>query len=626
MGFYQQSIKTLNIIAKQPQIPLSSNVLRALMKQILEGMRIFHESGNIHRDIKCDNILLNCPLYSERVYAKISDFGFAKKEDLTNKQTYVKGTLPFWAPELFDKTSPISQKVDIYALGITFYLLKTHKFPVNVENKDEQRKAMAKLKSIDRPTEIQDCNLWNLLSQMLEFDPSKRITAAEALQFPFFTSHEALADISQEQEEFAQVASFDEIFGVKNISEYDKNPTFIVTKSSLEQFINQDNIQQQKDSLQHPSSSQDQSKKSECHQNEGKEDQKEDNSPSFGLSSQTQDIIQKIASNQENEQKQEQSQINIPLQVFQITPIQASVSIPQAPLSQSQSSQSSSSSSSPHNSPHNSQTQQALNALSTYSTLSHYIINNSWEQLTYIPTKSELYAEQQLRDMNMKMRQINQKLDEIQKLQSLDIDILCANLIKRLQDNNKKCEKAFKLGIISKLQLYIDTLSVDKIFPLVYDPIITFEESSLNEQNQKSTQFFLLKLIRKLLQSECEFVLGNVTYYTRRFVSSVGSKQEVGKANPLLEEMITNGSIDLLLKIFHNDKMVLNPIKWHAMQIIGYLFKAYPIPVDSGCGRLDDCCAYYGLCVSARLYEIDQELVMTGFAWSDSELHLYSLE
>ncbi|KAA6387507.1 MAG: putative cysteine proteinase [Streblomastix strix] len=47
---------------------------------------------------------------------------------------------------------------------------------------------------------------------------------------------------------------------------------------------------------------------------------------------------------------------------------------------------------------------------------------------------------------------------------------------------------------------------------------------------------------------------------------------------------------------------------------------------SSGCGRIDDCCAYYGLCVSARLYEIDQELVMTGFAWSDSELHLYELE
>jgi serine/threonine protein kinase len=32
----------------------------------------------------------------------------------------------------------------------------------------------------------------------LEFDPNKRITAAEALQHPYFTSPEALADVSLE--------------------------------------------------------------------------------------------------------------------------------------------------------------------------------------------------------------------------------------------------------------------------------------------------------------------------------------------------------------------------------------------------------------------------------------------
>ncbi|KAA6355636.1 MAG: hypothetical protein EZS28_048837, partial [Streblomastix strix] len=47
---------------------------------------------------------------------------------------------------------------------------------------------------------------------------------------------------------------------------------------------------------------------------------------------------------------------------------------------------------------------------------------------------------------------------------------------------------------------------------------------------------------------------------------------------------------------------------------------------SSGCGRLDDSCAYYGLCISARLYEINQEVIMIGFAWSDSELHLYRLK
>ncbi|KAA6372961.1 MAG: hypothetical protein EZS28_031512, partial [Streblomastix strix] len=102
---------TLNLFAKQPQISLPSYILRTLMNQILEGMRVFHETGLVHRDIKCDNILLYCPPGTGRVYAKISDFGFAKKVDQIHEQTYAKGTLPFMSPEQFHKSSLITQKV-----------------------------------------------------------------------------------------------------------------------------------------------------------------------------------------------------------------------------------------------------------------------------------------------------------------------------------------------------------------------------------------------------------------------------------------------------------------------------------------------------------------------------------
>ncbi|KAA6376221.1 MAG: hypothetical protein EZS28_028254, partial [Streblomastix strix] len=55
--------------AKQPNIPLPTYTLRALMKQILEGMKAFHSSGLVHRDIKCDNILLQSPRVSGRVHS-----------------------------------------------------------------------------------------------------------------------------------------------------------------------------------------------------------------------------------------------------------------------------------------------------------------------------------------------------------------------------------------------------------------------------------------------------------------------------------------------------------------------------------------------------------------------------
>ncbi|KAA6365654.1 MAG: hypothetical protein EZS28_038819 [Streblomastix strix] len=153
----------------------------------------------IHKDIKCDNILLHCPPGTGRVYAQISDFGFAKKEDKIHEQTYFAGTLPFMSPEQFNEKALITQKVDVYALGITFYNIITHKFPVNERNIKEQAKKMAKLKSIGRPSEIKDDQLWDLLSKMLEFDPNKRIATVEALQHIYFTGLEAQDDITQEQ-------------------------------------------------------------------------------------------------------------------------------------------------------------------------------------------------------------------------------------------------------------------------------------------------------------------------------------------------------------------------------------------------------------------------------------------
>ncbi|KAA6357742.1 MAG: hypothetical protein EZS28_046731, partial [Streblomastix strix] len=218
---------TLDVIAQQSDIPLPTYTLRALMKQILEGMRAFHSSGFIHRDIKCDNILLHSPPGSGRVYAKISDFGFAKKDNQIGGQTYLKGTVPYFAPEMFQFPTELSQKVDIYAIGITFYKLLTHKYPVNEGNYDAQRKKMAQMKGIVRPSEIKDNLLWELLTKLLEFDPDKRISALEALQHPYFTSPEAKADISKKQQDLASLAADAQIEGDSNITQFDKDPSFI---------------------------------------------------------------------------------------------------------------------------------------------------------------------------------------------------------------------------------------------------------------------------------------------------------------------------------------------------------------------------------------------------------------
>ncbi|KAA6370391.1 MAG: hypothetical protein EZS28_034082, partial [Streblomastix strix] len=117
-----------------------------------------------------DFTVLHCQPGTGLVYAKISDFDFAKKEDSKHEQTYFAGTLPYMSPENFLKKALITQKVDIYALGITFYNIIVHKYPVNLPTFQLQQKKMAQIQSIERPLEIKDDILWDLLSKISNLD------------------------------------------------------------------------------------------------------------------------------------------------------------------------------------------------------------------------------------------------------------------------------------------------------------------------------------------------------------------------------------------------------------------------------------------------------------------------
>jgi serine/threonine protein kinase/class 3 adenylate cyclase/uncharacterized membrane protein HdeD (DUF308 family) len=118
----------LNDLIKREGL-LPADKALGLTLQVAQALRLAHQRGIVHRDVKPQNVLL-----TEEGEAKVADFGIAKAMDTTaiTRTGSVLGTPQYLSPEQA-LGQPATPKSDLYSLGVALYEMLTGELPHNAE-------------------------------------------------------------------------------------------------------------------------------------------------------------------------------------------------------------------------------------------------------------------------------------------------------------------------------------------------------------------------------------------------------------------------------------------------------------------------------------------------------------
>lgn len=188
----------LNYISSS--VGLTMKEYSKIMKCIVEALSYMADKKIMHRDLKPDNMILKKKEKLEFCTLKLVDFGLATVYDIPEYLFKRCGTPGFVAPEVINAPSNenihYTPKCDVFSAGIIFYILITEKSPFDGASFKEilQKNKQCKV-DFKHPRLKKNKLALDLLSKMLENDPSKRISAKDALNHRFFTDFDNFENV-----------------------------------------------------------------------------------------------------------------------------------------------------------------------------------------------------------------------------------------------------------------------------------------------------------------------------------------------------------------------------------------------------------------------------------------------
>ncbi|CAF4023301.1 unnamed protein product [Rotaria magnacalcarata] len=176
------------------------------IQQVLEAVRHCHEGNIVHRDLKPENLLLASKTkgaaVKETSALELADFGLAIEVNGEQTQWYgFAGTPGYLSPEVLKK-EPYGKPVDIWACGVILYILLVG-YPPFWDEDQHRLYNQIKAGAYDYPSPEWDTvtsEAKRLIDSMLNINPSRRISAADALKHPWICQRERVAGTIHRQE------------------------------------------------------------------------------------------------------------------------------------------------------------------------------------------------------------------------------------------------------------------------------------------------------------------------------------------------------------------------------------------------------------------------------------------
>ena len=160
---------------------LSESISKLIFKQIIEGLKYIHKKKIVHRDIKLDNILIDLTNT-----VKICDFGVSKKISNGDMMYDHCGTPAYIAPEIFGNKGYEGYLCDVWSAGVTLYYMLSGEQPFRADSIKKLEKIVLKGKFEEIEEVSKEGN--DLIKEMLQVDPKKRISIDNILKHPWLNN------------------------------------------------------------------------------------------------------------------------------------------------------------------------------------------------------------------------------------------------------------------------------------------------------------------------------------------------------------------------------------------------------------------------------------------------------